>query len=54
MDNDDNTKFVAFDKYCGSCKYRNTSATHDPCNECLNVGGRPGTEVPLYFEEAEK
>ena len=53
MDNDDNTKFVAFDKYCKKCKYSDRPAVGDPCNACLSVGGRVGTEVPECFEEKE-
>lgn len=54
MDNDNSTKFVAFDKYCGDCKFATKSATSDPCNDCLNVGAREGTEVPEYFEKKER
>lgn len=51
---DDSTKFVAFDKYCKDCKYENTSATNDPCNDCLATGAREGTEKPVEFVEKEK
>ena len=55
MDNTtDSTKFVSFDKYCEKCEFYTTSATHDPCNDCLGIGAREGTEVPEYFKEKEK
>ena len=50
----DSTKFVAFDQYCPTCKYSETSATHDPCNDCLAIGGRDGTDKPEYYKEKEK
>lgn len=50
---DDNTKFVAFDKYCEKCKYEKRSATNDPCNTCLETGARDGTEVPTEYKEKE-
>lgn len=50
---EDNYKFVAFDKYCNTCKYKDTSPTHDPCNDCLGVGAREGTEVPQEYKKKE-
>ena len=46
-----NTKFVRFDKWCKKCKYSDQSATKDPCNDCLAVGGREGTEKPINYKE---
>ena len=54
MDDNGNTKFVAFEKYCEKCKHAEASPTADPCNDCLSIGGRDGTEKPEYFEEKEK
>lgn len=48
-----NTKFVNFSKYCPICKWADKSPTKDPCNDCLAVGGRQGTEKPVNFEEEE-
>lgn len=48
-----NTKFVNFEKYCQMCKYSDTSPTADPCNDCLAVGAREGTEEPVEFKENE-
>lgn len=44
-------KFVEFDKYCQKCRNKGTSATADPCNECLTVPAREGTRKPIKFEE---
>ena len=43
-------KEVRFDIYCRSCKFWNASASNDPCNECLEIGMREGTEKPEYWE----
>lgn len=51
--NDASTKFVDFRKYCPICKWGDKSPTADPCNECLETGGRAGTEKPTMFEEDE-
>lgn len=48
-----NTKFVEFVKYCKNCKHMETSQVDEPCNTCLEVGAREGTEVPEKFEERE-
>ena len=53
MNDNDSTKFVSFEKYCNTCKYQKTPATHDPCNDCLAVGAREGTEVPENWKEKE-
>lgn len=53
MDNEDSKKFVRFDKYCEKCKYAKKSPTNDPCNDCLGIGAREGTEKPQYYEEKE-
>lgn len=50
---DDNYKFVKFDEYCKKCKYADLSSTKDPCNTCLETGGRIGTEVPTEFKEKD-
>ncbi|MDT3386451.1 MAG: hypothetical protein LIR46_01585 [Bacteroidota bacterium] len=54
MDTDNsNTKFVAFDKYCDKCEFHDKDPAHDPCNDCLAVGGREGTDVPINYKEKE-
>ena len=46
-------KFVAFGEYCPKCKYADRSSIQDPCNDCLGVGAREGTEKPVDFKEKE-
>ena len=53
MDENTNTKFVDFRKYCPICKWADKSSTADPCNECLETGGRQGTEVPVNYEKED-
>ena len=48
-----NTKFVDFEKWCKKCKYAEASPTGDPCNHCLGVGGRDGTDKPVDYEEVK-
>ena len=56
---DSELKEVRFDKYCKTCKhYANKFPNEDfsfeaqePCNTCLEVGMREGTEKPEYWEE---
>lgn len=50
---DSNTKFVNFEKWCPKCKYAEKSPTSDPCNDCLGIGGREGTNVPENYEEKD-
>jgi hypothetical protein len=49
-----NSKFVSFEAYCKKCKYEKLDGWKDPCNECLKVGGRYGTQKPEKFEEKEE
>lgn len=56
---DSELKEVRFDKYCKTCKhyahkYPNEDFSfeaQEPCNTCLEVGMREGTEKPEYWEE---
>lgn len=48
---DEDYKFVNFEKYCARCVYRRKHDYESPCNECLEVGARIGTEVPEEFKE---
>ena len=51
MNND--PKFVEFHKYCPSCKYQEKEGYEDPCNECLSIAARKGTEVPENYKKEE-
>ena len=48
--NEADTKFVKFHRYCRTCKNYKTEEYKEPCNECLEVPARLGTEVPLNYE----
>lgn len=43
-------KEVNFTKYCFRCKYDTLNEKLDPCNKCLEVSMREGTEVPERYE----
>ena len=49
-----NLKEVDFFAYCKKCKYKDLDGWKDPCNECLEVGGVWGSEVPIKYEEKEE
>jgi len=51
MTGNSENKQVNFMKYCWLCKYGSRKENMDPCNICLEVAMREGTEVPEYFEE---
>lgn len=52
---DGNAKFVDFKTYCPLCKFSEQSSTKDPCNECLDTGGRTDrSPIPVEFIEKEK
>ena len=46
-------KIVRFDEYCNKCKYKDTSGTDNPCDECLEVRVREATRMPEKFQEAK-
>ena len=50
----ENTKFVAFEAYCKLCKYADLNGWEDPCNDCIAVGARIGTQKPEKFEKKEE
>lgn len=54
MDPTNNTKFVDFFKYCNDCAWKNVEENCFPCNECLLVPAREGTEKPERFISREK
>ena len=43
---EDSTKFVDFGTYCKTCKNEGKTADEEPCDRCLEVPAREGTEVP--------
>ena len=46
-------KEVRFDIYCKECKFTNTSASNDPCNECLGKPSNGDSHVPVNFKQAK-
>ena len=52
--NNSNYKMVDFHMYCMRCKNKNTEEEKDPCDMCLAVPAREGTNKPLCFEEKGK
>lgn len=50
---DNNSREVAFDKYCTECKYFKTKETDEPCNECLEHPSNEGTSKPVNFKLME-
>ena len=47
-------KEVNFHEYCPKCKHDKDAEVKDPCNLCLHVIYRLGTEVPDNFEPKEE
>ena len=47
-------KFVDFEKYCKTCKHKNVKEVEDPCNECLDQGANLNSEKPIKYEEVKK
>lgn len=57
MISDSEMKEVRFDKWCKDCKHSpidlsnvDVTKTTEPCNSCLEVGMREGTEKPEKWE----
>lgn len=46
-------KEVRYDIYCKRCQFSNTSASNDPCNECLGEPCNEGSNIPLKFKQAK-
>lgn len=51
---DNQYKFVDFEKYCKTCKYKETKEVLDPCNECLSNPVNENSMKPVCYKEAEK
>ena len=51
---DASNKEVRFDLYCHKCKNYGTKEVEEPCNSCLEIGMRFGTEKPVEFVEDKK
>lgn len=44
-------KEVDFNKYCATCKDKDTEEKYDPCNECLTETVNVNSEKPVYWKE---
>jgi len=51
VDVNNSFKEVAFALYCPKCEYKELEGYKSPCNECLEVPARPGTNVPEEYKE---
>lgn len=47
----ENLHFVEFGEYCEKCVYKKLSEDQSPCDECLEIGARPDSRKPEFFEE---
>lgn len=48
-------KFVDFKTYCPLCKFADKSSTAEPCNTCLETGGRTDrSPIPIEFVKKER
>lgn len=53
MENSD-TQLVKFNVYCKHCTYFNIKETEEPCNSCLEEGGREQSHIPARFDKWDK
>ena len=53
MTGNSENKEVNFMKYCFICMYGPRDEKLEPCNSCLEISMREGTEVPIFFTEAK-
>lgn len=49
-----NEKEVNFHDFCPKCMHVNGSECSEPCDSCLEIGGRVGTRVPEKYEKRDK
>ena len=49
--NDDEYKFVDFEKHCMTCKHQDLKGTEEPCNECVSEPVNYQSEKPVKWEE---
>lgn len=47
-------KIVEFDKYCGTCKFKDNSEIQEPCSDCLSITARSDSHKPEYYESTEE
>lgn len=47
-------KIVHFNEYCPKCMYYKNEENEEPCDRCLNVGGRLYSHQPIEFKDQNK
>lgn len=47
-------KIINFDKWCGTCQYKDLLAEEDPCNECLTCPARFENSAPLHYVKKDE
>ena len=45
---------VDHEKYCKTCKHKDTYECDEPCNDCLDYPMNVNSEKPLRYEADEK
>lgn len=51
---DANYQEVYFDRYCETCKNKDTKEYENPCNDCLSEGVNVGSHKPVNWREKER
>ena len=48
-----NKNEVRFDIYCKKCEFYSTSASNDPCNDCLGHPYNEDSHTPVRFKQVK-
>ena len=51
---DVSNKLVNFGRFCSLCVEKDTEITKEPCNSCMEVNCRYGTEQPDRFKPTKE
>lgn len=46
-------KEVRYEKWCGTCRWKNLPDYEEPCNECMERFTNFGTDRPVRYEKKE-
>lgn len=46
-------KIVEFEKYCQTCKYKETAEEDDPCRDCLCIVAKTDNRRPEFWRPSE-
>lgn len=47
-----NEKFVEFDEYCLTCKFKDVDQGEEPCNECLHNPINMNSVKPVNYQSS--